>query len=61
MGKDCCNIFKIVFLCLLSIIGILSLIFIILNCRKCKCIKGKASQVFNDMGDLIGELSFKRK
>lgn len=61
MEKNCCNIFKILFVCSLFIIGVLSLMLILLNCKKCNCIKGKASKVFNDMGELIGEFNFKKR
>ena len=61
MERDCCNIFKFLFICSLFIIGALSLTLMILNCKKCNCIKGKASKVFNDMGELIGQFNFTKK
>ena len=61
MEKDRCNIFKILFICSLFIIGVLSLILVTLNHEKCNCIKGKASKIFDDMGNLIGEFSFRKR
>lgn len=61
MEGDRCGIFKILFICSLFIIGALSLTLMLLNCKKCECIKGKANKIFNDMGELIGEFKFIKK
>ena len=60
MGTDCCRILKILGLCLTLIMLGGVIFFGLCGCRKGKGIKGKASRVFNDMGELIGEFSFKK-
>lgn len=61
MEEDRCGLFKILFICSLFIIGALSLTLMLLNCKKCEFIKGKANKIFNDMGELIGEFKFIKK
>ena len=59
--KDCFKIWKIVgsviLMCTL-LAGIIYFVFI--NCNKigCRRIKNKASKVFNDMGEIIGEFTY---
>ena len=59
--KDCCKLFKIVvsitLMCIL-LVGIIYFIFKNCNQIKCRRIKNKASKVFNEMGELIGEFNY---
>ena len=59
METNCCNILKIIGAVLLFLSGAF-LVFSLLNYKKCRCIKGKAHKIFDDMGEFIGEFNFKR-
>jgi len=60
METDCYKMLKILGLFfILMMLGVV-IFFGICGCKKCSGIKGKANKVFNDMGELIGEFSFKK-
>jgi len=59
-SKDC-GILKFLMIAVLFVVGVSILLFSMINCRKCRCIKGKANKVFDDMGELIGEFNFIKK
>ena len=59
--KDCCKLIKIVSFAILVCTLLAGVIyFLFKNCNQIKCrrIKNKASKVFNEMGELIGEFNY---
>lgn len=59
--KDCCKLIKIMSFAVLACTLLAGVIyFLFKNCNQIKCrrIKNKASKVFNEMGELIGEFNY---
>ena len=59
--KDVCNLVKIIGI-LFSIFAVIGVVFYFVfckfGCKRCACVKNKANKVFNEMGELIGEITY---